>query len=392
MSTPSRSATLTRLIRSLKQIWEAVTTEPLVTPLSVFFGSRFALYVLVLFFVGFFPGKPEKKPNFIEAFSQWDGVWYLSIATDGYRWPGSLDIQSNIAFFPLYPLLGRVVGWLVADTRWGLFLVSNISFAFYLYFLYRLTCHDLDRPSASRAVLYAAIFPLSFIFSCLYSESTSFAFTIAAFYYARAGKWHLAIPLAVLSTLTRLAGLAILVPLVYEYLRQKGLRPQALLLALIPGGTASFALYMWTLTGNPLTFASIQKAWFRSFAFPWQTLSMGFERLHWPRGQYVTAIAIVDFASIVLFLGLTLLVFKYLPAAHWLYCIPILFISLSTTIDPTKAPPTGSIPRFLMALFPCFMVLGKIGKNPYLDQAIRATFAILLGVISIYFFSHFWVV
>jgi len=38
------------------------------------------------------------------------------------------------------------------------------------------------------------------------------------------------------------------------------------------------------------------------------------------------------------------------------------------------------------------MVLGKIGKNPYLDQAIRATFAILLGVISIYFFSHFWVV
>jgi hypothetical protein len=198
--------------------------------------------------------------------------------------------------------------------------------------------------------------------------------------------------LAVLTTLTRLAGLVIFVPLVYEYFRQRGLKPQALLLAFIPGGTASFALYMWMLTGSPLAFASTQKAWFRSFAFPWQILSMGFERLSWPIGQYVTAIAIVDFASIVLFLGLTLLVFKYLPAAHWLYCVPILLLSLSTIIDPTKAPPTGSIPRFLMALFPCFMVLGKLGKNRYLDQALRATFAILLGVISIYFFSHFWVV
>jgi hypothetical protein len=101
---------------------------------------------------------------------------------------------------------------------------------------------------------------------------------------------------------------------------------------------------------------------------------MGFERVHWPIGQYVTAIAIVDFAIIVLFLGLTLLVFKYLPAAYWLYCVPILLLSLFTTIDPTKAPPTGSIPRFLMALFPCFMVLGKMGRNRYLNQALKATF------------------
>jgi hypothetical protein len=392
MSAPSRSALLKKLIWSLKQVWEAVTTDPLATPLSVFFGSRIALYVLVLFFVGFFPGEPAEKPNFIEAFSQWDGAWYLSIATDGYQWPGSLDIQSNVAFFPLYPLLGRMAGWLVADARWGLFIVSNISFAVFLYFLYKLTCEDLDQPSASRAVLYAAIFPISFIFSCLYSESTSFAFTIAAFYYARVGKWHLAIPLAVLTTLTRLAGLAILFPLAYEYLRQRGLRPQVLLLGIIPSGIIGFAVYMWALTGNPLSFLLGHKAWYRTPGPPWKPLVMGFERLTWPLGQYVTAIAIVDFVSIVLFLGLTLLLFKYLPAAYWLYCVPILLLSLSTTIDPTKAPPTGSIPRLLMALFPCFMILGKMGRNRYLDQAIRATFTILLGIISIYFFSHSWVV
>lgn len=115
MSTSSRNIPLTKLIQGLKQVWEAVTTEPLVTPLSVFFGSRIALYILVLFFAGFFPGKPDEKPNFIEAFSQWDGAWYLSIATDGYQWPGNTEVQSNVVFFPLYPLLGRMVGWLVAD-------------------------------------------------------------------------------------------------------------------------------------------------------------------------------------------------------------------------------------------------------------------------------------
>jgi len=157
MNTPARNAPLTKLIRGLKQVWEAVTTDPLATPLSIFFGSRIALYVLVLFFVGFFPGEPDEKPDFIEAFSQW---------------PGSLDIQSNVAFFSLYPLLGRIAGWLIADTQWGLFIVSNVSFAIYLYFLYKLSCDDLDQPSASRAVLYVAIFPISFIFSCLYSKST----------------------------------------------------------------------------------------------------------------------------------------------------------------------------------------------------------------------------
>jgi hypothetical protein len=38
----------------------------------------------------------------------WDGGWYLSIAKHGYAWSGRADIQQNIAFFPLYPLIERL--------------------------------------------------------------------------------------------------------------------------------------------------------------------------------------------------------------------------------------------------------------------------------------------
>ena len=47
---------------------------------------------------------------------KWDGVWYTGIAKHGYdtslhyRADGSL-VNTNIVFFPLYPLLIRVLGW-----------------------------------------------------------------------------------------------------------------------------------------------------------------------------------------------------------------------------------------------------------------------------------------
>jgi Gpi18-like mannosyltransferase len=57
---------------------------------------------------------------------------------------------------------------------------------------------DFDETLVSRAITYLLIFPTTFFFSGVYSESLFLALTVAAFYYARTNRWLLACVLAAL--------------------------------------------------------------------------------------------------------------------------------------------------------------------------------------------------
>src|SRR3954447_4144598 len=72
--------------------------------------------------------------------ARWDTTWYLAIALDGYTQ------VKRTAFFPLYPLLVRIVATPFAPLGniWGAYLlagiaVSLVAFAAGLYFVHRLT-------------------------------------------------------------------------------------------------------------------------------------------------------------------------------------------------------------------------------------------------------------
>jgi hypothetical protein len=49
----------------------------------------------------------------VDWFRHWDADWYLSIVLCGYSYDP--HAQSNVAFFPLYPLLIRLVGEVVPN-------------------------------------------------------------------------------------------------------------------------------------------------------------------------------------------------------------------------------------------------------------------------------------
>lgn len=387
---PSTIGPLTVLQYPLR-LGRLVLAEPWRTPLSLAFGIRVALYTLIVLFVGLFPGRDGAKPDFWTAMTQWDGDWYLQIALHGYVWHGP-TVQSPVAFFPLYPILGRFTGILVGNTFWGMLIVANVSFVLFLYYLYRLASDDFDLGTAGRAIVYAAVFPGAFVLATFYAESTAFALSVAAFYYARRGRWPLAIALGFLTGLTRLQGVAILLPLAYEFWRQRGLRAQALALGIIPLGLLGFGAYVWQLSGDPWAIVTIQsQAWFRSLIFPWETVRLALDRATWPLPNYVVSVSLLDAGTIILFCLLTLWTIFKMPAAYWLYALPVLLGALSQTVDPNRAPPTASITRFLMAIFPGYIALGQIARNPFIDQAVRWTFAVLMAVFAIYFFSRSWV-
>ncbi len=375
-----------------ERAWAALRSDEWLLPLSLFAGSRIAVLLMATLFIGLVPAQQGPQPDAVTALLRWDGGWYNSIASQGYQWSGP-DKQSNVAFFPLYPLLAKIVSLpLLGNTQLALLVVSNIAFLFYLYYLYKLAKRDFDPDTAGRTLLYVAIFCLSFFFSAGYTESLMLALATASFYYAREGNWKLAIALGFLTTLTRLAGLAILLPLAWEWYKQKGLTIQALALLIVPAGLVLFMLYLWGLTGDPLAFNTVQQAWKHVLTWPWGTFGIGWDLItRLPLSRYVTSIAWVDFGSMILFLALICLAIRYMPPAYWLFSFPVYFISTSSTLDPSAGLPTASIARYLMALFPAFILMGLFGKNKYIHYAWVFINGILLGALTIYFFAGIWV-
>jgi hypothetical protein len=85
--------------------------------------------------------------------AHWDGYWYLSIAHLGYT---GRPLAS--AFFPLYPMVVRLLGGTVLA---GV-LVSLASFLGAAILLYRLTAAVLSPRAAWFTVMALAFFPTSF--------------------------------------------------------------------------------------------------------------------------------------------------------------------------------------------------------------------------------------
>ena len=75
----------------------------------MFVGSRLPIFLLASVFAGFVPVSPERLQSFPAIFGYWDAGWYLQIAEGGYEWSGSFVKESRLAFFPLYPFLGKLV-------------------------------------------------------------------------------------------------------------------------------------------------------------------------------------------------------------------------------------------------------------------------------------------
>jgi hypothetical protein len=117
----------------------------------------------------------ESSHVLLAVWGRWDAVHYLDIATRGYQ-------GTDMAFFPLFPMLIRIVGSLAGNHLIAGILVSSASFFFGLLYLYKLLEREYDRAVARRAIFYVSIFPTAVYFTAVYTESLFFMLTVASFY------------------------------------------------------------------------------------------------------------------------------------------------------------------------------------------------------------------
>ncbi|MCZ7571163.1 MAG: mannosyltransferase family protein [Ardenticatenaceae bacterium] len=369
--------------------------------IGIWLGSRLVLLLLASILAGLIPN--QQPMGVLDRFTRWDGGWYRSIAEHGYELRGP-DQQSNLAFFPLYPILGRVASILfLRNSQSGLLLISNLAFLVALIYVYRLGRLEFDAESGRRALIYMALFPFAVFFAALYSESLFVALAAAAFFYARQRNWPAALGLGALLPVTRVMGLAIIPALLWEWWqdrRQHGDRSlaalfdrRALALGVLVVPLALFMLFLWWRFGDPLAFSTlVQKNWDRRTTLPWGTIAIGLDVLaRLPDSRYVKAIAWLDMGTIGLVLAMLPLVWRRLGVSYTLFVVTVFFLATFTSLDPAKGLPTASIGRYLMTAFPVFLVLGDLGRRRWLHYPVLTLFAALFGPVAIYYFATIWV-
>lgn len=385
----------------------------LLHPLAAFLSTRLFIWLAaylgeVIFNLPAIEGHYHAMPDnvFWDIWGRWDSAFYMSIAAEGYRY--IIGEQSNVAFFPVYPLLVSAVTPLVGNSALiaGV-IVSHVCLFFALVYLYRLTAFEFgDNATATRAVYYTASFPTAFFFSAVYTESTFILFSIATFYYARQGLWSMAALMGLITSAARIVGVVVFGVVMLEWMRAhgwtistlyrkeawlnlwRGLRSDwssVLVICLIPLGLLSYMTFLYFRIGDPIAFWSVQSAWGRENLGPLAILWRDFQIMinqDYLRG-HIWWVLNIDIASFLLAIATSIAIWRKLGESYAIY-------TLLGVIIPGSSG-TGSMARYILVLFPIFMMLAYWGRNATLDRILQIGFAIFLGLFTAVFVNWIFV-
>jgi hypothetical protein len=314
----------------------------------------------------------------VELHNRWDAYWYLSIAEDGYDRRGERDI-SNVVFFPLYPLLMRLLGPLAGgDLVLSGWMVSSLFLMLAVGVLTRLTREfhpDLD-PVLPAVFLLA--YPAAFFLNAVYSESLFLFLSLSMMLSALRRRFVLAGVCAALASATRVAGLFLFVPLAVEFLQANGWRAlltrRAWPLALAPTGALAFFGYHWAAFGDFFLYLKVQDLYGRDFAFETTDFAI--------RSNPDLVNTAYDLAFTVMAVVMAVVALKRFRPSYGLYMLVSLAVALSSGSDL-------GIARYSMVLFPIYFIAAGIrsilARNAWLFGSV-----LLLALNIICFVNHYW--
>jgi hypothetical protein len=339
--------------------------------------------------------------------ARWDAVWYLRVAETGYG-----ESEARAAFFPLYPLLVRVLatpfGASPAALLVAAYAVALGAFLGALTLLHRLVSLELGRPLAHPTLLLLAVFPAALYFGAPYAESLFLLLSVGAFYAARTGRWAWAAACAAAAAATRNSGVLLMLPLALIWWSSRERRPRdGAWILLAPLGLAAFALYLGLAEGDALRFAHAHEAWYRELKGPlagaWDGLVAAFDGVRQIASNQrevvyfdkaggdpirVAAVNVILFSSLVFGMVACVGVFRRLPPAYGAWVAVGLLLPLS---EPVSPEPLMSLPRFLAVLFPIFMWLALWCEEREATARVAAVSAIGLGLFTAEFATWHWI-
>jgi hypothetical protein len=338
----------------------------------------------------------------LDPWAHFDGVWFLHIAVEGYT-----ASNNTPAFFPAYPAALRAAGLVLG----GAYELAGVLLSIALLLaataaLYRLVADDFTPRVAFYATVFVSFSPVSFFFQSVYSESLFLLASVACFLFARRRRWALAALAAMVATVTRLAGLFLLVPMALAfaqgYDRRDPRRDRPLLwFLLVPAGVAAYAVFLSVATSSD--FGEAERAWGRQPALPFETLWIAAVRAYQGASQLLTGdgvppdpayvretlafiqretaiVNLVSFGAMVIAVTVLAFAWRRLPRAYSLYALAVVCLPL---IAPRPQVPLMSMPRFVLVAFPVMVAVAVLtDRRPLLRWT-----ALTLSVATLVFLS-----
>lgn len=378
-----------------------------VTILSIGLVSRFI--VLFSAIVGYYTiGVREPVPHeflwdldlpIVNLFARWDSGHYINIAINGYS-VGTEGPGETWAFFPLYPLLMRIMG--IPFTNFisqfqavaiAGFLTSNILFFILILFFYRLSENVLKNSRlALLSTIVFSIWPGSLFYSCVYPECLFMTLIIIALYFLERGKNFEAMILGFLAGWARPTGFLIFIPFVYKAVEKSSrfLVFQSIIVSL---PYLLFNIYGFIRTSIfPIREWVYIKYWSRPIPFVFCQL------LDYPLPQGIPKLGYSLLALIELILIMTVI-------ANLLFSKDLLIATLSISLkrrhDEAKYYgfalaifPTilfygtiNNLHRYALALIPMYWVLGKIASRNEVIMMVLMFTMLTMMVIGVILFA-----
>jgi hypothetical protein len=308
---------------------------------------------------------------------RFDTNWYVKIAQRGY----SAEDGSTV-YFPLYPILIRLLGsLLLGDDSLAAFLISNVAAIGVLFLLYQMAAELAGERVAVRSVAFLALFPTGFFLLSGYTEALFLFLALGSLREAEASRWERAGILGALAALTRLQGVVLVLPLAYLWWRthwpsastsgpkfpsSSPISIRGLALLFIPLATASYLLWTSVFIGNTPILTTYERQLNARFVMPWDNVAAAFTLFMSGRASVVDLFNLI----VTLLFGLLMIALwrdPRMPRALALYATGMFFAPL---FRMTTHQPLVSMSRYVLLIFPVFILWGMWGQSAWIRRAI----------------------
>ena len=312
----------------------------------------------------------------------YDGGWYRNIADHGYA---ALP-REGLRFFPLYPLLGRWLGWVFFNhTAVALVVISNGAALLLAAMLHRLVLRETgDAGIASRAAWFVAVLPAALCLVLAYAESLMMVAAVGVFLALRSRRWLPAAALGFAAGFTRPLGLLLIVPATIEAARVwrgAGGRERARCVAAVAApaiGAAAYLAWVGSVFGDPLLPFSVQSRHdLRGGSVDPVTHVVNSIRdlIHGDRFG-----AGLHLVWLPVFIAIVVLIARRLPAAYTAYAAATLLLAMTSSN-------ISSFERYVFSAFPIVIGVAIATKR---DDANRVIGALAAGGLVAYSLLAFY--
>lgn len=302
-----------------------------------------------------------------------DSGQYTGIALNGYQFPQQ-------AFFPLWPLLLRVLSTTGLTIEVSSFILSSLFSLSTFILFYKLSLRLVGRDQSKKSLVLFASFPASIFLLAGYTESLFMTLVLASFLLTENGHDFWGSLFGGLSSATRIVGAAVSLSFLW--------RRKIPFFFISLSGLLFYILYLWFQFGRPLYFLDADKAWCEvsgrcGLVAPWSTL-WRYVDLYLKGHLDINFTVVSDWIASVIFIGFLLPVYKKLKLNYFLYSFVLI-------ITPLMSGSTVGMIRYVLPVFPIFFVLPSLIKSKYLLLVIILLFFLLQLRFTSHFVHNLWV-